>query len=362
MKNIERNTLFYGDNLEVMRDHIPDESVDLIYLDPPFNSNRSYNVLFKEESGKGAEAQIQAFDDTWHWGEQAEETYFELLEGSSSEVATMIEAMRKFIGSNQMMAYLVMMAIRLVEMKRVLKPTGGIYLHCDPTASHYLKIIMDTIFGAEYFTNEIIWRRYGAHNDVGQGSRHYGRVHDILLYYIMSQQSNWNQIFTPLNPDYVKNTYRYFEPDGRRFTTTPLTGPGGEAKGNPVFEWKGHTRAWRYSKETMERLDKEGRLYYSKTGYVRQKLYIDETKGIPVQDVWEDIQSLSGAHAERLGFPTQKPLTLLERIIQASSNKHDIILDPFSGCGTAIAAAQNLDVAGLGSILLTWLLLCTKAG
>ncbi len=179
-----------------------------------------------------------------------------------------------------MMAYLVNMTARLIPLHRVLKSTGSLYLHCDPTASHYLKIILDTIFSPRGFRNEIVWRRYGAHNDVGQGSRHFGRVHDILLFYTKSDLPTWNQVFTPLDPDYVETTYRHVEPEtGRRFTTTPLTGPGGEAKGNPVFEWKGHTRAWRYSRETMERLDREGRLYYSRTGYVRQKLYLDESKG-----------------------------------------------------------------------------------
>jgi len=241
------------------------------------------------------------------------------------------------------------MANRLVELHRVLKSSGSLYLHCDPTASHYLKIALDTIFGIENFRNEIIWRRYGTHNDVGQGSKHFGRVHDVILFYVKTNAPTWNQVFTPLDPDYVENTYRLIDPEtGRKFTTTPLTGPGGAEKGNPVFEWNGHTRAWRYSKETMERLDKEGKLHYSKTGYVRQKLYLDESKGIPVQDEWNDISSLSGAHAERLGYPTQKPLALLERIIQASSNKGDVVLDPFCGCGTAVHAAQKLERDWIG--------------
>jgi len=349
MKPIKSNTLFYGDNLPILREYFADESIDLIYLDPPFNSNRSYNVLFKDESGAEADAQIEAFDDTWHWGESAERTYKELVENAPERVAAMIGALRQFIGANQMMAYLVMMAARLVELHRVLKPTGSLYLHCDPTASHYLKIVLDAVWGGENFRNEIIWRRYGTHNDVGQGSRHFGRVHDVLLFYPKMGSSSWNQVFTPLDTEYVEETYRHIEPEtGRRFTTTPLTGPGGAEKGNPVYEWKGHTRAWRYSKETMEKLDREGRLYYSRTGYVRQKLYLDESKGVPVQDVWEDIPSLSGAHAERLGYPTQKPLALLERIINASSNEGDIVLDPFCGCGTAVAAAQKLNRKWIG--------------
>ena len=348
-KPITTNTLFYGDNLPILREHIADESVDLIYLDPPFNSNRSYNVLFKDGSGAEADAQIEAFDDTWHWGESAERTYKELVENSPERVGAMIGALRQFIGANQMMAYLVMMAARLVELHRVLKPTGSLYLHCDPTASHYLKIVLDTIFDPQNFRNEILWRRYGTHNDVGQGSRHFGRVHDILLFYTKTDTPSWNQVFTPLNPEYVKETYRHVDPVTKRlFTTTPLTGPGGAEKGNPVYDWKGHTRAWRYNKETMEKLDREGKLYYSNTGYVRQKLYLDESKGVPVQDVWDDIPSLSGAHAERLGYPTQKPLALLERIVAASSNEDDIVLDPFCGCGTAIAAAQKLGRKWIG--------------
>lgn len=346
---ITENTLFYGDNLAILREYVPDASVDLVYLDPPFNSNRNYNVLFKDEGGTESEAQITAFEDTWHWGEDAERTYRELVVNASPHVGEMVEALRKFVGTNQMMAYLVMMAARLVELHRVLKPTGSLYLHADPTASHYLKVILDTIFDPRSFINEIVWKRYGAHNDVGQGSRHYGRVHDVILFYKKADLQTWNQVFMPLDPQYVTETYRMVEPEtGRRFTTTPMTGPGGAEKGNPVFEWKGHTRAWRYSYETIERLEREGRLYYSKTGYVRQKLYLDESKGVPVQDVWTDVTSLSGAHAERLGYPTQKPLALLERIINASSNPGDVVMDPFCGCGTAIAAAQKLGRRWIG--------------
>ena len=340
------NTLYYGDNLDILRQHVGDESVDLVYLDPPFNSNANYNVLFKERSGEESPAQIKAFTDTWEWTQESERTFEQeivLNPETPPNVKDMITAFRQFIGSNAMMAYLVMMTPRLVELRRVLKPTGSIYLHCDPTASHYLKLLMDTVFGKERFRNEIQWRRYGAHNDVGQGSRHFGRVHDILLLYAKAKEPTWNQVFTPLDPQYVASTYRYVEPEtGRRFTTSPLTGPGGAAKGNPVFEWNGHTRAWRYSKETMERLEGEGRLYYSRTGYARQKRYLDESRGVPAQDVWDDIRSLSGGHKERLGYQTQKPQALLERIIQSSSNEGDVVLDPFCGCGTAVAAAEKL--------------------
>lgn len=332
----------------MLRRHIKDESVDLVYLDPPFNSNATYNVLFDEQSGERAAAQIEAFEDTWRW-DQAAARAFESVVTAGGRVANTMVAMRHLLGDNNMLAYLSMMAPRLVELHRILKPTGSIYLHCDPTASHYLKLLMDAVFGADRFVNEIIWRRYGAHNDVGQGSRHFGRVHDVILFYTRGPNSSWNQVFVPLSEQYVEQTYRHVdEKTGRRFTTTPLTGPGGAEKGNPVYEWKGHTRAWRYSKDKMEQLDREGRLYYSRTGYVRQKLYLDESRGVPVQDQWDDIPSLSGAHAERLGYPTQKPVALLKRIIMASTNAGEMVLDPFCGCGTTIAAAQELDRQWIG--------------
>ena len=343
------NQLYFGDNLSVLREHIPDESVDLIYLDPPFNSNATYNVLFKERSGEDSAAQITAFDDTWHWTIDSERAYQEVVTDGPDKLGKLLQAMRDFLGQNDMMAYLTMMAQRLAELHRVLKPTGSIYLHCDPTASHYLKMMMDAVFGHDRFTNEVTWRRYGAHNDVGQGSRHFGRIHDILLLYNKGDSVIWNQGFVPLEDSYVKSTYRHVDKEtGRRFTTTPLTGPGGAEKGNPVFEWNGHTRAWRYSKETMQRLHDEDRLYYSRTGYPRQKLYLEESKGVPVQDIWSDIPSLSGAHKERLGYPTQKPEALLERIINASSNEGDVVLDPFCGCGTAVAVAERLKRRWIG--------------
>ena len=351
---MQENALYYGDNLEILRRYIDSGSVDLLYLDPPFNSNRDYNVIFRDESGRQSDAQMLAFEDTWHWGPSAEETYAYLTNTAAHRgavpepVSAIIGALRKGIKTNQMMAYLVEMTVRLVEAHRVLRDTGWLALHCDPTASAYLKLILDAIFDARNFRNEIVWRRYGAHNDVGQGSRHFGRVHDTLLLYARGPDPKWQQIFVPLDERYIAETYRFTEPDGRRYTTTPLTGPGGAAKGNPVFEFKGHTRAWRYSKETMERLDREGRLYYSRTGYPRQKLYLEDSRGVPVQDVWSDIASLSGAHRERLGYPTQKPLALLERIVQATTEPGDLVLDPFCGCGTALVAAQKLERRWIG--------------
>ena len=333
------NRLYFGDCLDVMREDIADESVDLIYLDPPFNSKRLYNAFM-------GGAQWVAFDDTWRWHEAIDDFHDVAADVG---LADTIEGLKRILGEGTQLAYLSYMANRLRECRRVLKRTGSIYLYCDPTMSHYLKIVMDGLFDGKRFRNEIQWKRYGAHNDVGQGSRHFGRVHDVLLFYTKGSKPTWNQVFVPLDPEYVASTYRHIETEtGRRFTTTPMTGLGGKDKGNPVYEWNGHVRAWRYSKETMERLDKEGQLYYSKTGYPRRKLYLDKSKGTPVQDVWNDIRSLSGAHKERLGYPTQKPLALLDRIIKASSNPNDVILDPFCGCGTTIHAAQALQRQWVG--------------
>jgi adenine specific DNA methylase Mod len=284
-------SLYYGDNLGVLREHVRDESVDLIYLDPPFNSNATYNVLFKAPSGQQSQAQIEAFEDTWHWGTEAEAAFLDVLRNARyPDAGAMLQAMRSFLSENDMMAYLAMMAVRMIELHRVLKPAGSLYLHCDPTASHYLKVLLDAVFGPTRFVNEIVWKRYGAHNDVGQGSKHYGRVQDTILFYSKTDERKWTQLFTPLDPAYVESTYRGVDlVTGRRFMTTPLTGPGGAEKGNPVYDWNGHTRAWRYNKTTMQRLHDEGRLYYSRTGYPRQKFYLDESKGVPVQAVWTDI-------------------------------------------------------------------------
>ena len=342
------NKLFYGDNLDVLRDHIASDSVDLIYLDPPFNSNANYNILFKSKTGDGSDAQIEAFEDTWHWNDKAEQAFDEVARSGNTKAFDLLNAMRGFLGDNDMMAYLAMMAVRLIELHRVLKPTGSLYLHCDPTASHYLKLLLDGVFGPINFVNEIIWKRYGAHNDVGQGSRHYGRVHDTILFYSKTPDRKWQQLFMPLDPAYIASTYRSDDGDGRKYATTPLTGPGGAEKGNPVFEWNGHTRAWRYSKDTIQRLHDEGKLHYSKTGYARQKLYLTDSKGVPVQTMWSDIPALVGSNSERLGYPTHKPLALLERIIAASCPEDGIVLDPFCGCGTAVHAAQKLGRQWIG--------------
>lgn len=340
------NTLYYGDNLLILRQYVPTESVDLIYLDPPFNSNRNYNVLFKDEHGLESEAQIKAFEDTWHWTEVTEQLYHELVTQGPDRVAQLMVALRSFVGTNQMLAYLVMMAIRLVQLHRVLKPTGSLYLHCDQTASHYLKIILDTIFEPKHFRTEIIWKRSSAHNDSRQGAKQPGRIHDTLLFYTKDEHDwTWNHVHTPYDTDYIASNYRYIEDEtGRRFKSTDLTAakPGGDTS----YEWKGRKppngRYWAYSKEHMQQFDDAGLLYYTTTGVPRLKQYLDEMPGIHLQSIWDDIPPIGAKAAERLSYPTQKPMALLERIITISSNLGDVVLDPFCGCGTAIATAQKL--------------------
>jgi DNA modification methylase len=351
-----RNTLYYGDNLQVLREHITDESVDLVYLDPPFNSNASYNVLFKEKTGEESPAQIKAFTDTWEWTQETERTFqmdIILNPGTPAAVKDMITAFRQFVGQNAVMAYLVMMTPRLVELWRVLKDTGSLYLHCDPTASHYLKILLDTVFGKENFRNEVVWKRTTAHGDARQGSRHYGRIHDTLLVYAKGISFRWNQQYTPYEQEYIDSYYKYIDENGRRYWRDNLTAakPGGDTR----YEWKGKLpppgRYWAYSKANMEKLEAEGRIVYSSTGTPMYKRYLDEMPGRPLQDIWDDIRGLGGLGSnsqERLGYRTQKPLALLERIIQASSDEGDVVLDPFCGCGTAVAAAEKLKRQWIG--------------
>ncbi|MGE3843757.1 MAG: DNA methyltransferase [Vicinamibacterales bacterium] len=342
------NTLYYGDNLEVLRRHIPDESVDLVYLDPPFNSNANYNVLFAEHDGTKAASQIKAFEDTWEWDESAARAYEEVVE-QGGRVSLAMQAFRTFLGDSDMLAYLAMMAPRLVELRRVLKPTGSIYLHCDPTASHYLKMLMDAIFGAARFRNEIIWKRSHAHNDSRQGAQHFGRITDTLLFYGKGDSATWNQLYRPYDQEYIDRDYRRVDPDGRRYRIDNLQGPGGAAKGNPYYEVMGVKRHWRYSKERMEELIRRGRVIQTKPGAVPQyKRYLDEMPGVPLQNLWADLPILNNRSGEVLGYPTQKPEALLERIISASSNEGDTVLDPFCGCGTTIAAAQKLNRRWIG--------------
>ncbi len=351
-KAITENTLFYGDNLTILREHVADESVDLIYLDPPFNSNRSYNVLFRDESGAESDAQMVAFEDTWHWGPTAEATYRDLVTGHDvpEAVSTAIAAMRQLLGTNQMMAYLSMMAARLVELHRVLKPTGSLYLHCDPTASHYLKIILDAIFGAENFRNEIVWKRSHAHNSANR----LGANHDVILFYTKSPEFTWNHVYHEYDQAYIEKHYRHVDETGRRYKRENPTGAG-ISKGETGKPWRGidptiKGRHWARTPEELERLDNEDLIYWPKKkgGWPYIKLFLEDMPGIPLQDVWTDIDPINMRAKERLDYPTQKPVELLERIIEASSNPGDVVLDPFCGCGTAIHAAQKLGRRWLG--------------
>lgn len=337
-------TLYFGDNLNILREHIRDASVDLIYLDPPFNSKRDYNLLFKTPKGQASDAQITAFEDTWHWGEQAEEEFAELLHQPNTDVAEMIQSLRRFLKESDMMAYLTMMANRLLELHRVLKPTGSLYLHCDPTASHYLKIVLDTIFGAEHFLSEIIWKRTSAHNAANKP----GPIHDVILLYGKSNQYLWKKAYQPYSSEYVDQSYNNLDPDGRRWKSTDITGSG-LRRGETGLVWRGidpnpKGRHWVVPPSMLDQWDAEGKIYWPAKvgGMPRLKQYLDDMPGILLQDIWDDIAPIGSQAQERLGYPTQKPLALLERIIQASSNEGDVVLDPFCGCGTAVHAAQKL--------------------
>lgn len=337
------NALYYGDNLAVMREWIATDSVDLVYGDPPFNAARNFNVLFKHKSGKAAAAQVSAFEDTWSWTSESEATFIELVTGGApAAVADALDGLRKVIGTNDMMAYLVMMAPRLVEMHRVLKPTGSLYLHCDPTASHYLKIMLDAIFGPERFRNEIIWQRSSVKGDA---VRKWGAVHDVILYYAKGDHYLFHPVHAEQGANYLAR-FPHDDKDGRGpYHLGPLDSPN--TRPNLTYEYKGYpppAKGWRVSLEEMQRLDAEGRLAFpdSPTGRIRRKLFLNEQKGPKIGDVWTDIGPLQGASRERLGYPTQKPVALLERILEASTNEGDVVLDPFGGCGTTVDAAQKL--------------------
>ncbi len=341
MSPLVTNALYFGDNLHFLQDHdaFPNESIDLIYLDPPFNSNRSYNVLFRDERGEEAEAQAQAFEDTWHWAD-AQDTYNILRAQGPIHVSKMIESLHDLIGGNQMMAYLVMMAARLVELHRVLRPTGSLYLHCDSTASHYLKIILDTIFDTRNFHNEIIWKRFNFHAD----ARRFGRVTDRILFYTKGEDFCFNRLRVAFSEDYTESKFTHVDPNGRRYRLDNLNPPGGRG---PIYEFHGVKKAWRFTRENMLKLEAEGRIY-SGSKIPQLKRYLDELEGQAIHELWDDIPPINPQAKERLGYPTQKPLALLERIILASSNKGDVVLDPFCGCGTAVAAAQKLGRAWIG--------------
>ena len=341
------NILYYGDNLDVLRRHIKDETIDLIYLDPPFNSNATYNVLFAEHGGEKAAAQIKAFGDTWTWDQSAAFAYQETVE-KGGRVAQALLSFRGLLGTSNMMAYLAMMAPRLVELRRVLKPTGSIYLHCDPTAGHYLKVVMDAVFGPERYLNEVVWKRTAVKGDV---RRKFGAVHDVLLAYTKSDEYYFQSVYSEPDEAY-HDRFRYDDNDGRSpYQSAPLDSPN--PRPNLTYEYKGYqppAKGWRVSLEVMKQLDAENRLIFppTKEGRIRRKVYLSDQQGPKVADVWTDIRPLQGSAAERLGYPTQKPEALLERIIKASSDEGNVVLDPFAGCGTAVVAAQRLNRCWIG--------------
>ena len=365
-------TLYYGDNLDILRRYLKDETVDLVYLDPPFNSAQSYNAFFHEKDGTDAASQIQAFEDTWHWNQESERTYQDLVlqPGKVSEV---MQAFRTFLGQNDMMAYLAMMAPRLVELRRVLKSTGSLYLHCDPTASHYLKLLLDAVFGAGSFRSEIVWKRSAAHSDTKQGRAQHGRIHDLLLFYTRSDEWTWNPVYTPYDKEYLESEYRSKTEDGRCYKETDLTAakPGGDVNYDwrvkrmedsadrwvpdlddefkspkPHWEYKAvrpyKGRFWAYSKANLREFATSGKLIHRETGMPRLVQFANDMPGVPLQDLWVDIPPIGATASERLGYPTQKPLALLERIIQTSTSPGDLVLDPFCGCGTTVDAAEKL--------------------
>jgi site-specific DNA-methyltransferase (adenine-specific) len=348
--------LYFGDNLQVLRESINSEIVDLVYLDPPFNSNSDYNVIFggRKSGDAPPQAQITAFEDTWHWSDESART-LQALYDVNGDLAELLDLLVRGLGHNDLSAYLVMMAIRLVELHRVLKPTGSLYLHCDPTASHYLKVILDKIFGIENHRNEITWKRQSAHSDA---KKKFCDVSDIILYYVKSNKAKFQPQYGEHNPEYIAKFYRHDDNDGRG-----LYRHGDMASPNPrpnmMYDWLGFpypVKGWRYQKDTMQQLHDEGRIYYPRLSdgsfdtskRPALKRYLNEQEGSITTNVWDDINPI-GTHAkERLGYPTQKPLELLERILKASSNEGDIVLDPFCGCGTALHAAQKLNRNWIG--------------
>ena len=360
------NTLYYGDNLAVLReDWVKDGSVDLIYLDPPFNSDATYNILFKKPTGEASEAQAEAFLDTWTWGPAAATAYGQIIE-DGGKVAPIMAALYSAFGKSDMMAYLVMMGARLEELARKLKSTGSIYLHCDPTASHYLKIILDAIFGPMNFRSEVIWKRTSSHNS----AKRWGPIHDTILFLSKSDSYTWNRVFTDYDENYVRRYYRFQDTNGRRYRLSDLTGSG-VRHGESGESWNGfnptaHGRHWAIPSVVKEEFpgqednlrshgwldlfDSEGLVEMTGdgVGWPHVRRYFDRMAGQVIQDIVTDIPPLSRRHAERIGYPTQKPLALLKRILLASSNEGDVVLDPFCGCGTTVEAAEALGRQWIG--------------
>lgn len=359
------NALYYGDNLSILKQHIPSESVDLVYLDPPFNSNRNYNLLFKQSADRkrrgkpvadspmeDSAAQIMAFEDTWTYHPGMFEEF--AADPDNGRLLHLMNALKEILGQSEMLAYLLMMAPRLLQLHRVLKPTGSLYLHCDPVASHYLKIVLDVVFGPEHFRNEITWKRTISHNDA---VRWFGDVSDTILYYAKDQRRVMFAVqYQPYDEQYVKKFYRHLDENGRTYAVDNLRSPN--PRPNLTYDYtasngvtyKPHANGWTLSLEKMRQFDAEGRLFFprSPNGRLRVKRYLDQMSGTPVGSVWDDIRPVQSQSAERRGYQTQKPLALLERIIKASSNEGDVVLDPFCGCGTAVIAAERLKRRWIG--------------
>jgi DNA modification methylase len=341
------NQLFYGDNLEVLRRHIKDESVDLCYIDPPFNSKRNYNQIYNN-IGKEDQAQAQAFIDTWTWDDNANKGLAEIQENYqghfTSQSIDLISGLAKVLGKGSLLAYLVSMTLRIAEIYRVLKPTGSFYFHCDQTASHYLKLVLDTIFCAQSgdYKNEIIWKRTTAHND----PKRYGTNVDIIFFYTKGNQYLWNPQYKE-HDDKYKQRFRNQDDDGRIWTDDNLTAKG-LSGGGYEYEYKGCRSLWRVPLVTMEKLDSEDKLHFTKNSGIRLKRYLEDNKGIVLQCLWEDISPINSQARERLGYPTQKPESLLERIIKSSSNEGDVVLDAYCGCGTTVAVSQRLNRQWIG--------------
>lgn len=328
---------------------MPSESIDLVYLDPPFNSNRDYSVIFSARDGSQSKAQIRAFEDTWTWGVEAEQQYDELMmSGTSSQVANAIEGLRRVLGPSDAMAYLVMMTPRLIEIHRLLKPTGSVYLHCDPTASHYLKVVMDAIFGPRNFRNEVIWMRTAAK---GNATKKLSTNHDVILNFVKTDKAYFRAPRREPDEEYI-GRFRLDDNDGRGpYRLAPLDSPA--PRPNLIYEYKGYqppAKGWRISREVMEELDADGRLAFPKSpdGRIARKHYLNEQEGPTLSDVWTDISPLQASSAERLGYPTQKPLALLTRIIESGCPPDGVVLDPFCGCGTTVDAAEQLGRSWVG--------------
>lgn len=350
------NKLWYGDNLTIMQG-MKKHSVDLIYLDPPFNSKQNYNLLYKTMTGKPVPEQVEAFCDTWEMDAQKEAIARSMPvlmreHGVDDYYVDFWRLWMQALRTSQphLLAYLIFMVQRMLHMKSILRPTGSIYLHCDSTASHYIKVMMDGIFGHQNYRNEITWKRaQTVKGNFGQGAKAFGRNTDTILFYTASDKYTFNTQFADYSDEYLDNFYRFREPDGRRYRLISMIGPGGAAKGNPFYEVMGVERHWRYSKKKMAELIEQGMVVQTKPGTVPQrKQYLDEGRGVAVQTLWDDINALSAGSKESLGYPTQKPIALLKRIIETSSNKGDVVFDPFCGCGTTIYAAQETERKWIG--------------